>query len=411
MARLIRRATLLALLAAGPAAAQEARPENVLSRARPDAEAPGLRLGAFHAFPYVTAGIAWDDNILARGTGRQQDAVLRLAPGLLFRSDWSRHSLTGEAALEPLLYAVTPRFSGVNARAAVTGRVDVGQAGALTLSGGFQRQADLLLSPVPAAFSGGVPGTVTAEPAIANRLSFGATYTQGIGAFALTGSYSYQRSSFEDPARAVPELAASRRDGEVHTTALRAGWRIGEGGTLFAEAGYNFRRFRTPSFDSDGTRIILGASTDLWGLLQGEVFAGLLHQDFSRGLGRVTGPTFGANLRWFVTPRATATLQGRRDIGEPTTAGRRPGIATSVTAGAELELYRALLFAASYTYAQTEVPGQAPDRAHLVAAGPIWLVNRHTQISATFRHQSRVASTPGGDFGRNILLLQLRLGL
>ena len=60
-------------------------------------EAKGLPIGAFTAFPKVTATVEHNDNIYAQATNEVDDVIWRVQPEVTLESDWSRHSLSAFA--------------------------------------------------------------------------------------------------------------------------------------------------------------------------------------------------------------------------------------------------------------------------------------------------------------------------
>ena len=398
----------LAFSVAAPVHAQIPLPPTTSS----ETDFRSVRVGPLLVTPTLAAGIGYDDNIASQPTSRRSDGVMRFAPTATASSDWSRHAFFGEATVEPFVYFNNSRLNDFNARVLGTGRLDLQRGATLSTSASFFRSADSGISPITsAALPGGGFGLQNFEPVISNRYSFDTRYQQQFNRYQLSGSFGYQRTTYEQAQNAISFLNQAQRDGDTYTLALRAGYNIRSGITLFGEGSYNIRRFRQASFDSEGFRTLVGAAFDITNVLGGEAYVGFLQQSFSRGQGDRTGAAFGGNLRWTPTRRMVYTLQARRDIGDPSAIGQRPGVATTLRVSTDLELYRNLLFNVNYGFININYTNTPSDRIHTVALGPTWIVNRHARLSATYRYVNRQASFPNGDFERNLFLVQLRVGL
>ena len=67
----------------------------VASRARPDFDPAGVRLGSFLLHPQWEEGLGYDDNVLGSGDRKRGSWLVGTHPSLLVGSDWSRDSLGG----------------------------------------------------------------------------------------------------------------------------------------------------------------------------------------------------------------------------------------------------------------------------------------------------------------------------
>src|SRR4249919_203675 len=64
----------------------------VASRARPDFDAPGVRVDSFVLHPLWEQGLGYDDNVFGSSDGQRGSWVVGTHPSLLVGSDWSRNS-------------------------------------------------------------------------------------------------------------------------------------------------------------------------------------------------------------------------------------------------------------------------------------------------------------------------------
>ena len=85
---------LLGVFAVAPVKAQESDPDGpVKSRAHPDFDALGGRMGTFKVFPKVELKETYQTNVYATQTDAQSDLITVIVPTLDFKSDSSRHAL------------------------------------------------------------------------------------------------------------------------------------------------------------------------------------------------------------------------------------------------------------------------------------------------------------------------------
>src|SRR3954452_23039426 len=86
----------------------------VASRARPEFDAPGVRVGSFMLHPEWRQELGFDDNVFGSSTRRRGSWVAGTHPSLLIGSDWSRDSLAGYFGADDIRYLDQPRQSYTN---------------------------------------------------------------------------------------------------------------------------------------------------------------------------------------------------------------------------------------------------------------------------------------------------------
>ena len=71
------------LVRTGPeATAAAVRGETVATRARPELDPLGVRLGSFLVYPKVGTDMTWNDNVFASRSGTKDDVVFDIMPEL-----------------------------------------------------------------------------------------------------------------------------------------------------------------------------------------------------------------------------------------------------------------------------------------------------------------------------------------
>jgi hypothetical protein len=81
------------------------RGETVASRARPDFDPLGLRVGSFLFYPDLDLEEAFNNNIFATQHRQKSDLITAISPALDLKSNWDQHALNFHASSTSLVYA------------------------------------------------------------------------------------------------------------------------------------------------------------------------------------------------------------------------------------------------------------------------------------------------------------------
>jgi hypothetical protein len=87
--------------------------------------AQGIEAGAFRLFPSLEVGSLATSNVSRTATNKKSDFALRVRPEVRFESDWVRHRLTGQAALQTQRYLDNKDLSTVDGTVGMALRLDV----------------------------------------------------------------------------------------------------------------------------------------------------------------------------------------------------------------------------------------------------------------------------------------------
>ncbi|MBK8209463.1 MAG: outer membrane beta-barrel protein [Rhodospirillales bacterium] len=98
------------LVRTGPEATA-VRGETVATRARPELDPLGVRLGTFLVYPSIGLQGTWNDNVFAVNSTKdaKSDFVADITPGVAVESDWANHALNFRSVS---MLAVTPSTRG-----------------------------------------------------------------------------------------------------------------------------------------------------------------------------------------------------------------------------------------------------------------------------------------------------------
>ena len=394
-------------------------PSGVLERNRPDGDPVGVRVGSFLVIPRVFATTVVDDNVFTTRTNRQSDVVFRLSPTFTASTTGAQARLAVEGGIETVNYARYGVLDAINARLGLLGRYDVNNRTSVSFGSTYLRTTDAGAGVGNAAVNPGAgsvpvfgPGALQLEPIPVTRFNQNLRLDSGFNRFEYAVAANWQNISYGQPASTRQNLAATnqaQRDGDILTFTGRFGYRISAPTSVFVETAYNSRSYRNRVFDSDGYRVAAGVSTEVARLVRGEVFAGILQQNFSSTFGSKTGLNFGARLRWFPTERLTVTAFASRDVGEPSATLAPPGLALNLGATAEVEIRRNWVASATINYARISYSGIAnPDRFTALSLTTAYLINRYLSANGGYRFTMREGQTINSTYDRNQVFVGLR---
>lgn len=381
--------------------------EEAANRDREAYEPLGIRVGGFLLFPKIEVSDAYSDNVFLSADDKRADHALLLLPGLSFRSDWSRHELSGELAGD---LSYHDRFQSEDDRgysALLRGRLDITERtkleaelahalaqeerSASTFPEGASERADIVTD--RAALSGSQRF---------NRLTLG---LRGSVATEDYGSARLEDGSF---------TSGDERDSTLYRTGARASYEFRPGVSAFMDGAVSKRRFKE-RFDelgaptgSSGYSVQAGLAFTLTDRLTGEASAGYARQlpdDNARD--GVDGAIFNANLLWQATALTSFRLMAEStidDVSIDATLNR------TIEIGVEHALRRNFVLGAALAY-RTEVDAQdttlSRDWATTLSAG--YTLNRSLELNGTYVHYRSIGLTGDDGYTENAVTVGMTL--
>lgn len=337
------RAILLAVaalpFAISVAQAQQAKPESVRGRARPEFAPIGMELGtmlsplflghefevlqAFTAYPRLEGEFETDDNLFNQANEGVTDSLYRLKPSLNIASEWANHSLVVEMSGDIGRYFENKDENFEDARLRVSGGVDFLEEGRLNGGYSFLRGHEI----------GGAP----TEVVTAGTGPFGPEFNDNFED--ATGSTVFYREIYElgliaseDPviarvnstARYTDYLDTGTTDNDGRdrwewVTVPRLGYQFWEDTSLFVQPRFTTRIFDS-KIDSAGMRkdssdyeLLFGGNYDYSGVSYLDFGVGVIHSAFDEhDFSSVTGIGYNVTGLWNVTGLTTFTLRALR---------------------------------------------------------------------------------------------------
>lgn len=378
----------------------------VLDRPRAGYEPHGIRLGTFTLYTGLASTAAYDSNVLATRKSRSNDIATRLTPSFLLRSGWRENEFALYGALERVAYREFDSDNQVNGHVGMRGTLHVRSD--LRLRG----YADWMRTHEDRGTAeASLAGSIFDKPLQRDTLATGLAVDKRFNRFTASVGGSYQHLDFADGSVGGVPVSQSYRSGDIYTTKARLAYEISPKVSIFTEGGYEWRTFDDSALDSQGTRLLLGFSTELTRLMRGEVYAGYLGQTFDTvGVRDISTYTYGGHLRWYATPLMTVSFVGERNIKEAAYATTGTYIQSQAGMRIDYELRRNVILSARGGLEWDDYQQAARrDLVKTLGLSGTYLINRNVHVSLDYRFTDRDSSVDLFDYTRSIIALTTRL--
>ncbi|MEC9369279.1 MAG: outer membrane beta-barrel protein [Pseudomonadota bacterium] len=388
------------------------------NRARIDGEPPvlgpydplGVRVGSFLLFPEISVEGVYNDNLLLATTGAQSDTGVAFLPGVAFRSQWSRHELTGQAKGNIINYNELTSEDERSLTAGLQGRMDITARtqlrGELNYESGQEERS-----------STDFPDGAAERPEFRNH---GAA-VQGdhrINRVRLRLRAETRSEDFDD-SRLITGVETNNDDRDFTEKRLtgRVGYDLQPGVTAFVQASGNTRDFRQ-SLDDNGLRngssghdVQAGMTFELTGKLSGEISAGYARQSpDENSLKDVEGFIFNAGLVWAATGLTTVRFNASSEVSETTSTSSAGSLVRAAEVAVEHALRRNIILGASLGYEIESFAGEdREEKEYTAGLTGEYLLSRWMALTAKYEHVTSTSTDPGQDYVENEVRLGLRV--
>ncbi|WP_207459336.1 outer membrane beta-barrel protein [Azospirillum sp. SYSU D00513] len=404
------------VLTALPASAQELqRGETVLERPRPEVEQLGVRAGSFLLLPRIETGLTYDSNVFATDRNTRDDFIAVVRPQLNVRSDFNNHAVNLRLSGEGGYHFEYSDENYTDYDAVLDGRFDYAREGSVGGLVFHRREHEGRGDPdYDPNFTTGIGSR--AEPVTYNVSGGEVNVTQGFNRFrarlsALANYTDY--SSVE--VNGVGDVSQDFRNRWDYGTSLRLGYQVMQGLEGFVRGSYTWSRYDSSSYnrDSDGYEVVGGVSSDLGGLITGEVYAGYLAKNYDAAtLEDFSGLALGGRVVWNVTQLTTVTGSLDRQVRESTfTRGGQVASSynrTIFAIGADHELLRTLILNARLQYREDDFNGvDRTDDVYTASAGASYQVSRYLYLTGGYTYETRNSNLSGFDYDDHQIFLRI----
>jgi len=342
--------TLLAFLTGAPHALANdpdgGSSADVLTRARPEYDAAGVRVGSFFLYPALTAGFGYSDNVF-NDSSNVGDYFYSIGPELRFQSAWARHALN--LAMSAKTYSYSNQGSEDRTDWNISGdtRIDIVRGTELKADVHFIRAHE----PRGTDLTGGLVAGDPAEPTELSRAGFGAEFGHTLNHVRLSVGASLEAIDYEDTPRVAPAAPAffnnDDRDRTVSEFFAKAAVEATQDTALFLRGRVDDHNFDATvdddgfNRDSSGWGIDGGVEFSMTHVLVGEIFAGYESRSYDDpAFVGADELAFGAGLKWFPTMLTTVTIDGARTIEDTSITAASGYVSTRGRVGVDHELLR-----------------------------------------------------------------------
>lgn len=390
------------LVRTGPEATA-VRGETVATRARPELEPLGVRLGSFLLYPRLGIQETWNDNVFAvsSSSDAKSDFVTDIMPGMAVESNWANHALNFRAGADFGLYSDFTRLNYTDYFFEGNGRLDITRNSALFAGGGYAREHEEPGSP-------DAP-TDAKRPTEYDLINGFLRHVQNFGQFRGVGEATVIRLNYDKTSTFTgDETSTAARDRTVYAGGYQLGYEFLPQYEAFVRAEGNRRDYddrqtvggERVQRTSDGFTAVTGVALDLGGVFFGDVYAGYLAQYFGSDFNDVSGFTAGGTLTWNVTTLTTLNARAARTIEDTTQVGSPAILRTTGGLSADHELLRNLILTAAVTITNDEYEEtNREDFYYIGGVGARYLMNRN--IYGSLGYQLVRRTTDGSDSTAN----------
>ncbi len=367
-------------------------PETAATRARPELDPLGLRLGAFVLQASVAGGYEYNDNIYATKTGEEGDNILTVKPRVDIGSDWTRHALSAGAEINAGRYLDNDSEDYEDWRIYTDGRLDLAN-GRVTGNVSHADQHEERTSPDDFQ-NGGRP----ADPTGFTLDAFSLAWLYAPGRVSVKPALSYEDFQFDDNVDTDGNaINNADRDRRSLRASVRPAYAVAEGYDVFVEAAGTVvdydQSVDESGFErsSDGAEVLVGSTLNPAGKTFGEAYVGYRRWSYDDPrFEDIDGLAFGVDLKWNVTGLTTLGLLGESTI-ESTTIEDASGIQrTALGVTADHELLRNLVLSLALEWANEDFQGIDREDELLTAGfSAKYLLNRHFYAYLGIDHEER----------------------
>jgi len=384
---------LAVVLALGPVNTALADPSE-------DYQSDGIQMGGFTLYPSLRGSIGFDDNVFAQQMNEVDDTYFELSPELLLQSNWSRHELILQLTNENVWYDTQGSEDYSDWTIGGEGRVDVSYAtsihGRAVYSNLTERRGD-----------SNVLGNA-AEPTEYDRFDGYGEIRHTFNRLGLAFGAGLSDFDYDDvPAIGGGTIDNDNRDRQVTLYQGEVNYAVSPDTFAFVRGTWNDRDYdqQPPAValnrDSDGYEVVGGLRFDVTRLIDGEVYAGYLEQDYD-ALGDIDAFSYGASLDYYITQLTTLTFEADRAVEETNQAAASGYLASSIGGGIRHELMRNVILNASANFQNNDYEGSIRDEDIWIAElGAEYFLNRNVSLEVGYNFSTRESTLPFADYDRN----------
>ncbi|HKD22905.1 MAG TPA: outer membrane beta-barrel protein [Rhizomicrobium sp.] len=369
--------------------------------------AKGLPIGDFRLFPTLDLEAAHDDNVYRTPLGQLDDYFFVISPAVVLRSEWARHLIALRANLDQYQYDRLDHETHTNYNFAGDGRFDLLQG--LTLD--TTLSYDILHLP-----RGDPNMPIQAlSPTRYTDLHAATDIAQYIGPFGVRAGGTFDRFDYSmTPLIGGGTFNNTFQNRDQYTVFVKGDYEFSPGYAVYTQVTYDDRIYQVVpdplgfDRDSNGIRVDAGLDMQVSNLIEGNVFAGYLKQDYKAPLSTLNGIDYGAGLTWYPTGLLTVHLKALHLIEETIVANAAATNEQTVSLGADYAFRHDIVFQAGSAFANDNFAGSGRiDQVFTATVGAKYLVNEYASLRANYLYADRTSTFTGFGYRDNTVMLAL----
>lgn len=369
--------------------------------------ARGVRLGDVTLYPSVETSLFHHSNVYATRVDPRSDMVTVVAPRLNLESSWDRHWLSLSAGLVWTNYLRYTSENTLNWRVDGEGRIDVDERTQVFLGALAARSHE---------DRGSVDATQFGrEPVSYHDYRAYGGISRRMGDITVRVGLAVEALAFEDSFTvAGTRINNADRDRVRTTLGGLVRWDANPAWQPFVELLGDVRSYdqRPDDFgyvrSSQGYRVGVGTRFRLGTTLSGEVFGGLMHQNYDDpNLKNITTPAFTFTMRWRPSAETLLVAYVDRSIEETTLPGSSGQVYTSVGLRLEQQIAPRLTGLARASWGLSQFVGSSRnDDFYDLSAGMRYRLTDTVALGLDYRFTRRDGNVEFFDFTRHQVFLR-----
>lgn len=383
------------------------RGEDVMDRFRDEIPPPGVQIGSFFFHPKVGAGLTFDDNIYASSSNEQSDLIGNFNIGGRIDSKFPEHKLGARANLDINRYLDNTSENNWQGNLGVSGTYDLDRENHLGGDVSVRRAVE----------PRGDPDDLgAATPTVYRGYRGMGFYENNSGPYATRIETGVERLEYDDVESTTgATIPASDRDRYEPFVGATFGYRYLGTQQIYLRTTGNYRTYdrETDSAgferESEGYRAEVGATADLGGLVFADLSVGYQQQFYEDDrFGSPSSPVGRLSLLWNPDRVTSVRAESVYEYAE-SFDGTSPGYWRSLnTLRVAHDFGFDVLGFGRLVYQQRDFEGQSrTDDIYGLDVGMSYRMDRGLFLDAEYRHREQESST-SSDYGRNLVLLQIR---
>lgn len=405
----------------------------VLSRARPEYDPLGIRVGDFVIRPELDESVGYNSNILGQYPA-QGSSVVETSGTIKFGSDWARNSLGGSIGFTNTLAPGIPSQNNTSWNVALGGSYDIGLD---TATIAVTHQYAFILPYGIDVVSFNVPGTYSFTPIPYNLNDVRVGYTKNLGSFSLTPAFDFTNVSYgstsyfglngfvtppavggfvlgspEDLGYLNHNIYQGSLTGRYEYAPLRDFLVVLRGSSIQYTSPGDQASYG-PNRSGNALDALIGLDYTANGVWRYRVLVGYETRQY-QNYPTHSAPVFEADVIWQPAGVTTVTLKGERKIEDAVDLDVAGYTLTSGRLQVDHEVRRNIILTGygSIVNAQYIDTGGGAETFFGAGASVSWLLNRNVHLALSYDWVDHNGVNGfGPNYLQNVVMLQLKLGI